>query len=314
MAEMLFSNITMLLYMQITPFIIGIIYPVITIIAGLLGIKKYRLTGNLANKFEKLVCFSTGLNESSRPEGMIFGKWFVGQIHVGSNGRIAWYYGTSYVINKLKETLDDEKAPVPKKKAITLHTREGSFGWFEYTEINFYPPSIVANGRQKALLEKICALYSSPDIGGEKKKEYCTTLISGPPGVGKSSIPILLAKQLLDEGKQVRLIDSFNPTDPGDSFDKLYNRIEPTEKKPLIVVLEEVDTIVRKLNEGIERDKKSPILIMNKTGWNSFFDTFGKNRYRHTYFIMTSNKSLEWFNGEDPSYFRKGRVDECIEF
>lgn len=82
----------------------------------------------------------------------------------------------------------------------------------------------------------------------------------------------------------------------------------------MIVVLEEVDNVVRRLKEGIPSHKNSPILIQDKPGWNSFFDNFGKCRYRNVFFVMTSNKPQEWFDGEDPSYFRKGRVDLRIDF
>jgi hypothetical protein len=82
----------------------------------------------------------------------------------------------------------------------------------------------------------------------------------------------------------------------------------------MIVVLEEVDNIVRRLKEGIPPHKSSPILVQDKPGWNSFFDNFGKGRYRNVFFVMTSNKPQEWFEGEDPSYFRKGRVDLRIDF
>lgn len=324
--DSMMNNVSMLFYMQMTPFLLGCLTPLLKIIGSLLGIKKYRLTGNLANKFERLICFSTGLNESSRPEGIIMGKWFVGKIEVMRDGRCAWYYGTDSVLKKLKDTsdkeepmdtIDDKKISQNKAKTnkpIAVYSREGTYGWFEYTEINFYPPSIIPTSRQQESIDKILASYMSPDIGGQKIKEYCTALISGPPGTGKSSIPILLAKHLMENGKEVSLIDTFNPTDPGDSFDKLYNRIEPTKDKPLIVVLEEVDVIIRQLKEKIPKHKNSPILISDKSGWNSFFDNFGKNRYRYVYFVMTSNMMLDWFNSEDPSYFRKGRVDECIEF
>jgi hypothetical protein len=50
-----------------------------------------------------------------------------------------------------------------------------------------------------------------------------------------------LANELLKSKEGVYFVDGFNPTNPGDSFDKLYSHIEPTKEKPMIVVLEEVD-------------------------------------------------------------------------
>jgi hypothetical protein len=315
--EMMLNSAMTMLYMQLVPTALGFLKPLLVVLLSLCGLKEYRISGNLLNKLEKLVWLSTACNESGRPEGMVFGKWFIGHINATCKDRGAVFYGTAWMLKKLKEPTDEERkerGPKKEKKAVTLLIREGHYGWFEYTETSFYPPALKATAPQQAVLEKLMSSFNELDVSGETKKRYCTALLTGKPGAGKSSVPLILANELLKSKEGVYFVDDFNPTDPGDSFDKLYSRIEPSKEKPMVVVLEEVDNIVKRLNEGIPPHKSSPILIQNKPGWNSFFDNFGKGRYRNVFFVMTSNKPQEWFDGEDSSYFRKGRVDLRIDF
>jgi hypothetical protein len=314
--EMMMNSAMTMLYMQLVPMALSFLKPLLFILISLCGLKEYRINGNLVNKFEKLICVSTASNESGRHEGMVLGKWFIGWIKATAKDREAVYYGSTRVLKKLQEPSDEERNQCSKKekKAVTLLVREGTFGWFNYTELKFYPTAMKASAPQQGVLEQLKASFNEPDVSGESKKRYCTALLTGKPGAGKSSIPLILANELLKEKEEVYFVDNFNPTSPGDSFDKLYSHIEPTKDKPMIVVLEEVDNIVRRLKEGIPSHKVSPILIQDKPSWNSFFDNFGKGRYRHVYFIMTSNKSQEWFDEEDPSYCRKGRCDLRVAF
>jgi hypothetical protein len=320
--EMMLTSVMSMMYMSMITSTLGFLKTLLIILLSLCGIKEYRISGNLLNKFEKLVCLSTACNESGRPEGIVFGKWFIGYAKPIPKDRCVSYFGPACVLSKLKEPKGEEPEEGKEhgskdrksKKAVTLLVREGTFGWFDYTQTSFYPPTMKATAPQQGVLEKLLASFDELDVSGENKKQYCTALLTGLPGAGKSSVPLILANELLKSKEGVYFVDNFNPTDPGDSFDKLYSHIEPTKEKPMIVVLEEVDNIIRRLKEGIPSHKSSPILIQDKPGWNSFFDNFGKGRYRNVFFVMTSNKPQEWFDGEDPSYFRKGRVDLRIDF
>jgi hypothetical protein len=52
---------------------------------------------------------------------------------------------------------------------------------------------------------------------------------------------------------------------------------------------------------------------MTKIDWNAFLDKFDMEYYPNIILILTSNKSIDYFNKLDSSYFRNGRVDLKIE-
>ena len=46
-----------------------------------------------------------------------------------------------------------------------------------------------------------------------------------------------------------------------------------------------------------------------KGDWNKWLDRFDRGYYKNVIIIMTSNKSIEWFDKLDPSYLRSGRIN-----
>jgi hypothetical protein len=100
---------------------------------------------------------------------------------------------------------------------------------------------------------------------------------------------------------------------PGDNLSNLYLDADPTEECPLIVVFEEIDIALSKINEGIPDHKKLSILIQNKMGWNNLFDSIQIGMYPHLIIILTSNKLPKFINDLDVSYLRKGRIDFIFE-
>jgi ATP-dependent 26S proteasome regulatory subunit len=142
----------------------------------------------------------------------------------------------------------------------------------------------------------------------------------GIPGTGKSLISDMFACT-----GPIHYIDEWDPTDPGDIFRVLYSKINPTEEKPLIVLLDEVDKILEKIfyRENFQEEKKNKTeeksfeirtQIKGKKDWNKFFTDFTtKGKYKNTILIMASNKSKAYVDGLDPAYMRPGRVDKCWE-
>ncbi len=139
-------------------------------------------------------------------------------------------------------------------------------------------------------------------------------MLHGKPGTGKSMISLLLCNDLLKTKSKVSYVDTFNPTDPGDSFVSLYNKILPTIESPMVLVFEECDRIVLKLHsELIQPHKHQPIQIKNKSDWNLFFDRFDRKMYPGVIIILTTNKSAHWFDEMDSSYIRERRVNHKFE-
>jgi hypothetical protein len=122
----------------------------------------------------------------------------------------------------------------------------------------------------------------------------------------------LVAQRLLTHEiiENVALTDTFCPTDPNDTLTNLYELVGPTETKPLIVLLDEVDVLYDQIvNQTIGPHKELPILIRSKTDWNGFFDKFDRLRYPHVILLMTSNRSVREF---DESMVRDGRI--CVKY
>ena len=110
------------------------------------------------------------------------------------------------------------------------------------------------------------------------------------------------------------LIDTFNPTDPSDFFSDIYTKFSPLVICPIIVVLEEIDTIIAKIHYNkMVLHKTIPIQLKTKSGWNQFFDRFDRHMYPHTIFIMTSNKPINFFDDINPSYFHDGRINIKVD-
>ncbi len=142
-----------------------------------------------------------------------------------------------------------------------------------------------------------------------KNNKHTVAYLYGEPGCGKSTIPILLAKKL-----KGALCITFNPTDPGDILDLIYNSVCPSYDKPLIIVFEEADIMITRIhNNLIERHKHTSIQIFNKTTFNTFFDWIDRGLYPNMILIMTSNKPDKYIDSMDVSYLRNGRTNLRIE-
>ena len=147
-----------------------------------------------------------------------------------------------------------------------------------------------------------------------KEKQYSASLLYGRPGTGKTAIGKFICHQLNQDGKEGVLCDTFKPCDANDDFVTLYNRVQTTESRILVLMLEEADVMMEKIHNGtVEGHKSLPVMLRNKTEWNSFLDRFDRGRYKHVILILTSNRDPEWFDSLDPSYTRQGRINLKME-
>ena len=131
-------------------------------------------------------------------------------------------------------------------------------------------------------------------------------MISGRPGTGKSSMDILIAKELNGS-----LCKTYDPTNPGDYLENVYNQVNPTDKNPLILLIDEFDILLHSLhNKQVVLHDDIPTEVSNKTKWNNLFDDLNLKLFPNLIVILTTNltrKTIE--ENFEKSYIRNERVN-----
>ena len=233
-------------------------------------------------------------DDNYKSRGFVIGYGYIGRISNNDKEQMAYIMCKPDIFKNLIETVCLNK----ESEKIDLYDRTGNYFWLDYDKRELIVDKYFSNKKQSVIIEEIIGLYGCI--------RNFVVLIHGGPGSGKSMCSILLAKHL--KGSLVR---TFNPTDPGDNLASLYATVQPTEDKPLILVLDEVDTLYKKVhNNLIAQHKHIPIQIYDKTTLNRFFDDINLGLYPNVIILMTSNISPEDIEKQyDPSFIREGRVD-----
>ena len=187
-----------------------------------------------------------------------------------------------------------EYVPPPEVNKIVIHLRRGSYSNFYYPRMSMDISHIHPLPSQREIMNSIVALYN--------KQQRATIYIHGITGAGKSTIGLLLAKHLSGI-----YCHSFNPSDPGDSLSSLMIDISKDSDEPIIVVIEEVDTLLLAVhNNTITKHVKIPTLVHNKPSWSNFMDDM--IFYKGLIVILTSNTPKHEIDAWDESYLREGRI------
>lgn len=285
----------------------AIIWSLVFLLTSVFGYRLQKISGNKLRGFYHKVKWASIWTEEDTPDHWILGKWFIGYIYSQQTGQHGGEQKILYLFVHHKWYQQEicgliDSLAKQEKRRITSYERSGSFWHFKWEQLIIDPPLFEPYQIQTDIINKIFTEY--------KTRGYATCLLYGPPRSGKSIIPHLLAKRFLETKKHVSLIDTFNPIDPNDIFSTMYMRIGPTQDKPLIVVLEEVDGIIYKMHKNKIKDHEHLTRqVICKGDWNKWLDRFDRGYYKNVIIIMTSNKSIEWFNKLDPSYLRLGRIN-----
>lgn len=290
-----------MLFQIVTIALVGsmsIIWSLVFLPVSLFGWKLQILTGPTMSKFLTKVKHAS-IWENGTPGGWIIGYPFIGCVLVSEGERAVLkkiYLLTTESYYSSDITTGSKKGGA----SFTVAHREGQYWHLRYTKTK-YSTKRVATPKQRAIIEDLIADY------GNTQNSVC--VLYGSKGTGKSMIPLLLCKELAPTMEGVYYTKSFDPTKPNDNMSEMYGKLSPSEKLPLVVVLEEFDQMIDKIHHrSIPPSKHLPIQVEDKTGWNMMLDDIDRGLFPHMYFIMTTNKPIEWFDAMDTSYLRNGRV------
>ena len=254
------------------------------------------------------------------PEGWICGKWYIGYIkavtsNYGDVEKTLILFSTKYTYNNILKgeainDSDNDNVPDKTETKFKFWERHGNFHHLSYNSRQYNPELKEIWASQQIVVEKTIEIYN--------KNKSAVILLCGPPNIGKSFIPLFFCMELLKQNfkNEVNLVDTWNPTEPGDSFVTLYNKIKPKQNSHLIVVLEEVDGIIMAIHNNtikIPEHIPIPIQIKNKKDWNQFLDRFDRKIYQNVVVFLTSNQSISFFDNLDPSYMRDNRINFKID-
>jgi len=293
-----------------------------TKVTGILGVIKH------ASKWKE-----------DKPSDLVLGKWFVGYVRISGGGR-GMYEGGNEIKGRItlvctekqykelmKTATGDEQKVLGRKrkkgsntteerdmmeekvsqseKEFNLHSRIESCLWRMCYEPEKVKIRAQEYKRQTIVLDKIQEMFEEQGI--------CVALIYGPPGSGKTRLGPYLAARLGGT-----LVDEWNPSLPGDGFQGMAISAKRSKKTPLVVLLDEVDGILRTImplpEDAKMEDRKYPegLLadISSRATWNKFFERqheFGQN----VIFLLTTNVSPEDLNERERRYMGK-RIASCL--
>lgn len=248
----------------------------------------------------------------SRPGGSFIGWRCFGYYSDGggrdeSEGEITIFTTESYFKKILEKSASDCNTVtfehtvdyVPKaRQEVSIWARRGGYESLFYSRLKVDLSMIHPMGDQAYIVEDILEKY--------RARERLVVFIHGVTGAGKSSIGLLLAKEL-----KGNYCNKFNPIEPGDNLQNMMRDIDiedVDERPPFVVVMEEVDTMIETVHRGeVPAHKKVTTVIRNKSSYNTFFDDM--IIYSKVIFVLTSNKSKEEIDKLDTCYLRQGRIN-----
>jgi len=234
--------------------------------------------------------------------GLMIGKWFIcheEEIFSDNGSRsILTIICTKDFYAKIT---NNGKVETIESQEITIWNRCGSYYNTCYTKKLFDMSSMIADDYQQSLLNKIIKIYES--------KNRATVYLYGESGYSKSTLCRLLAKHY--KGHYCK---TFNPCDPGNTLEQLHSIVGPEESKPLVIVFEEADILLKNIhNKTVELHKNLPTQVKDKSSYNSLMDDISVGIYPNTILIMTSNVDPTEIDNFDPSYLNGNRIDIRIK-
>lgn len=168
---------------------------------------------------------------------------------------------------------------------------------------NKMPITTIKNS-QKTCANEVIKLYNN------RMKKNISVLISGVPGVGKTTIAFIVAQIMKEEnGVDPCLLKGFNVFSDMIQFHPVIGHYNPTSQCPIVLLLDEFDIAMKKSCEN--NNKNLLAIAANKTNMNNFLDDINDEPYLIT--IATTNMSINDVVNNYGVYVRKGRFDMHVE-
>ena len=202
------------------------------------------------------------------------------------------YNGLNLIKNNTKDELNLYNDLVSK---LDLNEEGFTKFWSKKDNIvSLIKKSLASTGNIK-LLQQLKSFMSGTVIKAQPKQKQTVK-----EGQSKEQLPFIVRPDTELEGEE-----EGEGEEPEEDYGELINSI--AEELPTIIVLEEIDTLIRNIHEGnIERHKNITTLIHNKSTYNTFMDDM--ILYRNVIIIMTSNEDKSSIDAIDPCYLRSGRI------
>jgi hypothetical protein len=174
------------------------------IIAPLIGMQFYIISEHKVTRLLKKLPKYSSLLSNDEADGWIIGWPFIGYIFTtekdgGKQIQLYLFTTKKYFAAKIKEistNIDNEENNITRNNMIInqniskikILDREGTYSWFHYSKrITSEMQSFIARDSQQLIINNIMEYY--------KKNRNAVILLHGEKGIGKSMIPILLAKE-----------------------------------------------------------------------------------------------------------------------
>ena len=262
---------------------------------------------DLLNQIKQDNSFITGYSfkqGEKQPEGLFynFKKRYIGYIkNYSSSGRFSTtiqfqiiLYGKMPI--KIK-SLNNSDVIKNKDNKIKLYLCDSSYdGGFNEIKIPF---DFSPKKNQENIMDKIDNIYKN------HKFNICRVLVWGSPGGGKSFIGKLLA----DKYKSSCCFD-INLEDPGTPIVNLWQKVMPNKENPLIIQIDEIDIIIKKIDNKVIRTPHQWLktMVTDKQTFNTFLSEY-LVCLPYVIYLFTMNSNPNEINKLDTSYIRENRID-----
>lgn len=245
------------------------------------------------------------ITDGGKGSGYSVGYWYLAHVSSSMDDNAVWLIATTSSYNTLSKekevsvsfSFNEKQGPLAIERApFLVLDRNGSNNNIYYRERSL-KLSVKPKIAQQTILDDITHLLA--------KKKTAVVLLHGPPNVGKTMVSLIVANEIGG-----RYCNCISPWEPGETIQALYNDSDISEKNPLIIAFDEVDSAIEQIHTGITPHKNIKICVRNKAGWNKMFDEIQKGFYPNIVVVMTTNKPVEFFNTLDTSYMAPHRVDK----